>query len=144
MEHGPPFLISNILLEKLPLYADDHDIAVAVVGRERAAYFKSILPILERKGFPQKCPLHGGRSVFLIKAFYTSYFYPEQKAVQYRAVAARTEEARYETERRMAEWGQRQAEKKARAKANSDAWAAKKKKALEEFRAKKAAETKLG
>lgn len=133
--------VTNNALDKLPLFADDHDIAVAIVGKARATYFKSILPILERRGFPRKCPLHGGRSVFLIRLFYQAYYAPEVSAVRYGAESYRGAEQRLLEEEN---WQRRldvKTEKKARAKANSDAWAEKKRRALEEFRAKKGAES---
>ena len=59
----------------LPLFATDHQIAVAVVGKERAAmWVKAVIPQLERKGFPRVDPLHDGRPVPLVKKFYEGYF----------------------------------------------------------------------
>ncbi|MGQ3215626.1 hypothetical protein [Shinella sp.] len=41
-------------LSKLPLFATDHEIAIAVVGKERASmYMKAVIPVLERQGFPK-------------------------------------------------------------------------------------------
>jgi len=132
-------IFTNSALEKLPLFADDSAIAAAIVGTGKAAYFKTILPTLERNGFPRKCPLHGGRSTYLIKLFYMAYYMPERKTVEYRADAVRTEEHTREVEKNWEDFKRAQAEKKARKKANSDSWAERKRVALDQHRAKKAA-----
>lgn len=63
------------LLGKLPLFATDREIAIAIVGKERAAMFvKAVIPQLERKGFPRIDPLHDGRPVPLVRKFYDGYF----------------------------------------------------------------------
>lgn len=63
------------LLSKLPLFATDREIAVAVVGKERASmYIKAVIPMLERSGFPRIDPLHDGRPVPLVRRFYDGYF----------------------------------------------------------------------
>ncbi|MFS8051557.1 hypothetical protein QD357_01895 [Rhizobium sp. BR 317] len=63
------------LLDKLPLFASDREIAIAIVGKERAVMFvKAVIPQLERKGFPRIDPLHDGRPVPLVKRFYDGYF----------------------------------------------------------------------
>ncbi|UNK36607.1 hypothetical protein MNR02_08775 [Shinella sp. H4-D48] len=62
------------LLSKLPLFATDREIAVAVVGKERAAmYVKVVIPMLERQGFPRIDPLHDGRPTLLVRRFYDGY-----------------------------------------------------------------------
>ncbi|TWB19552.1 hypothetical protein FBZ99_101325 [Rhizobium sp. ERR 1071] len=62
-------------LSKLPMFATDREIAIAIVGKERAAMFiKAVIPQLERKGFPRIDPLHDGRPVPLIRKFYDGYF----------------------------------------------------------------------
>ena len=62
-------------LDNLPLFASDREIAVAVVGRARAAYWqRDVLPVLERKGFPAVDPLHTARAVPLVRKFYEDYF----------------------------------------------------------------------
>lgn len=62
-------------LAGLPLFATDKQLAVAIVGKERAAmWLKATLPQLERKGFPRIDPLHDGRAVPLVKKFYDGYF----------------------------------------------------------------------
>lgn len=63
------------LLSALPLFATDQQLAVAIVGKERAAmWIKSVIPQLERKGFPRVDPLHDGRPVPLVMKFYDGYF----------------------------------------------------------------------
>lgn len=60
---------------KLPLFATDKELAVAIVGKERASmWIKAVIPQLERKGFPRIDPLHDGRPVPLVKRFYDGYF----------------------------------------------------------------------
>ncbi|KKX33993.1 hypothetical protein FDR95_05010 [Rhizobiaceae bacterium LC148] len=62
-------------LAKLPLFASDHDLAIAIVGKERAAmWIKTVVPQLERKGFPRRDPLHDGRPIPLVRRFYDAYF----------------------------------------------------------------------
>lgn len=65
----------NDALSKLPLFATDREIAIAVVGKERAAmWIKAVIPQLERKGFPRIDPVHDGRPVPLVMRFYDGYF----------------------------------------------------------------------
>lgn len=62
-------------LSALPLFATDKQLAVAIVGRSRAdMWVKTVIPQLERKGFPRIDPLHDGRPVPLVKKFYDGYF----------------------------------------------------------------------
>lgn len=62
-------------LSKLPLFATDKQLALAIVGRQRASMFvKTVIPQLERKGFPRIDPLHAGRPVPLVQKFYEVYF----------------------------------------------------------------------
>ncbi|MDX0498999.1 hypothetical protein GOC68_22410 [Sinorhizobium medicae] len=62
-------------LSQLPLFATDQQLAVAIVGRDRASmWVKSVIPQLERKGFSRIDPLHDGRSVPLVRRFYDGYF----------------------------------------------------------------------
>ncbi|RDL51779.1 hypothetical protein BLJAPNOD_02920 [Ensifer sp. M14] len=62
-------------LSQLPLFATDRQLAVAIVGKERAAmWIKAVIPQLERKGFPRIDPLHDGRPVPLVRKFYDGYF----------------------------------------------------------------------
>ncbi|WEX07353.1 hypothetical protein [Chelativorans sp. AA-79] len=62
-------------LDHLPLFATDKEIAIAIVGRERAAkWAKESLPILSAKpGFPGVDKFHGGRPVPLVRSFYRKY-----------------------------------------------------------------------
>ncbi|NTF80529.1 hypothetical protein [Rhizobium rhizogenes] len=63
------------LLSELPLFATDQQLAIAIVGKERASmWIKTVIPALERKGFPRIDPLHDGRPVPLVKKFYDGYF----------------------------------------------------------------------
>lgn len=65
----------NDALSKLPVFATDRQLAVAIVGKERAdIWIKTVIPQLERKGFPRVDPLHDGRPVPLVKKFYDGYF----------------------------------------------------------------------
>ena len=57
-------------LDALPLFANDRQIAIAVVGKDRASmWMKVVIPQLERSGFPRIDPLHDGRPVPLVKRF---------------------------------------------------------------------------
>ena len=59
----------------LPLFATDQQLAVAIVGKTRATmWIKTVIPQLDRKGFPRIDPLHDGRPVPLVKKFYEGYF----------------------------------------------------------------------
>lgn len=61
-------------LSKLPIFATDMEIAVAIVGKQRASLFvRAVIPELERKGFPRIDALHDGRPVPLIRKFYEGY-----------------------------------------------------------------------
>jgi hypothetical protein len=58
-------------LSKLPLFATDDEIAIAIVGRKRASEWRrGALQILEARGFPKVDALHGGRPVPLIRKWY--------------------------------------------------------------------------
>lgn len=62
-------------LDALPLFANDRQLAIAIVGKERASmWIKTVIPQLDRKGFPRIDPLHDGRPVPLVKKFYEGYF----------------------------------------------------------------------
>ncbi|MDK1489402.1 hypothetical protein QN219_04940 [Sinorhizobium sp. 7-81] len=66
--------MSSDLLSQLPLFATDQQLAVAIVGRDRATmWVKTVIPQLERKGFPRIDPLHDGRPVPLVRKFYDGY-----------------------------------------------------------------------
>ncbi|HEY1474005.1 MAG TPA: hypothetical protein VGF53_07980 [Pseudolabrys sp.] len=58
------------LLENLPLYAGEDEIALAVLGPDRAPEWGAIAPLLERRGLPKPDPLLGGRYVPAIKVFF--------------------------------------------------------------------------
>lgn len=131
-------VVSNEMLDKLPLFAEDHELVLAIVGKKRAIYFKSVLPTLEREGFPAPCPLHGGRSVHLVRLFYTAKYSMDIRIMESNIQHAAIEKAQRQTDERFAQIARERAEKKARAKANADARAEKKRQALEEFKAKKA------
>jgi hypothetical protein len=61
-------------LSKLPLFATDDELAIAIVGRKRASDWKrGALKLLEYRGFPLVDPLHGGRPVPLVKKWYDNY-----------------------------------------------------------------------
>lgn len=61
-------------LSALPLFATDQQLAVALVGKARAAlWLKRTLPILEARGFPRIDALHEGRPVPLVKRYYDNY-----------------------------------------------------------------------
>ena len=57
------------LLDNLPLYANEDEIALAVLG-SRASEWRSVAPLLERRGLPKADPLLGGRYVPAVKAFF--------------------------------------------------------------------------
>lgn len=67
--------ITNSALDKLPLFASDLELAVAIVGKENASRWKrEVLPTLEHRGFPRFDPLHQGRAIPLVRKFYEGYF----------------------------------------------------------------------
>lgn len=72
---------------KLPLFATDAELSVAIVGRSRAEKWrKERLPTLAAKtGFPPVDPFHGGRAVPLVKMFYDAYLTATAKPVTIRA-----------------------------------------------------------
>ncbi|MGN6307345.1 MAG: helix-turn-helix transcriptional regulator [Mesorhizobium sp.] len=123
--------ITNAALEKLPLFATDLELAIAIVGKQNASRWKrEVLPALEHRGFPKFDALHGGRPVIKVAKFYESYIGATGPGIN----------GAPDSKDNVGTWEERQAEKKAKARANSDAWAEKKRKALEDFRAQKAAE----
>lgn len=117
-------------LSQLPVFATDKEIAIAVAGKTAAEHWrKNVLPILETRGFPRSDALHGGRSTLLVAKFYDGYF----------GVTAGFVYAHPDGEERLGTFS-KQKENWAAAKERSGKWAEKKRKALEEFRAKKASE----
>jgi hypothetical protein len=130
--------------DNLPLFASDKEIAVAIVGKERAPkWLKEGLPYLAvRRGFPPIDAFHGGRAVPLVRRFYEDYLGPVGLHPGYAVDGKENwEERRKPKDRKPGDnVSQSVADKRARAKSYSDAWAEKKRQALEEFRAKKAAD----
>jgi hypothetical protein len=57
-------------LESLPLFASDDAIGAALLGRERVAEFKQIVPLLEARGLPKVDQLMGGRYTRAVIAFF--------------------------------------------------------------------------
>lgn len=69
-----PKTVTNAALDRLPLFATDLEIGVAIVGKKYASLWKrDVIPVLERKGFPAWDPLHQGRPVPLVKRYYADY-----------------------------------------------------------------------
>ncbi|TIW84033.1 MAG: hypothetical protein E5V53_01870, partial [Mesorhizobium sp.] len=69
-----PRNVTNTALDRLPLFATDLEIAVAIVGKKYASLWKrDALPVLERRGFPRFDALHQGRPVPQVKQFYALY-----------------------------------------------------------------------
>jgi hypothetical protein len=59
-------------LDKLPLFATDAELAVAIVGKARAEHWrKAVLPNL--RNFPRKDELHGGWPTPLVWRYYQTY-----------------------------------------------------------------------
>lgn len=63
------------VLDSLPLFATDAELAAAIVGGKRAKqWLREGFPTLAaRPGFPKVDTFHGGRSVALVKRYYESY-----------------------------------------------------------------------
>lgn len=57
-------------LDKLPLFASEEAIAVALMGPGRAVEWRQIVPLLEQRGLPKVDGLLGGRYVPAVKAFF--------------------------------------------------------------------------
>lgn len=138
-----PKTVTNAALDRLPLFASDLEIAVAIVGKKYASLWKrDAIPVLERRGFPRWDPLHQGRPVPHVRQFYALYLGiasgftiappPDGQEREWVPRRERAREPRPEKDGRLTA-----AQRKERAKANAEAWAEKKRKALEEFRAKK-------
>ncbi|QKK18678.1 hypothetical protein [Rhizobium indicum] len=76
------------LFDRLPLFATDDEIAIAIVGRKRASEWKrGALRLLDAKGFPRVDALHGGRPVPLVRKWYNQYLGIEKSYIQAPAVA---------------------------------------------------------
>jgi hypothetical protein len=57
-------------IESLPLFATDDVIGAVLLGPERVAEFKEMVPLLEARGFPKIDTLMGGRYVPAIRAHF--------------------------------------------------------------------------
>lgn len=102
-----PKTVTNAALDKLPLFATDLEIAVAIVGKQNASRWKrDVIPVLERKGFPRWDPLHLGRPVPHIRQFYALYlgitagFTMAKPAGEEKVWVPKRERKRLETERK--------------------------------------------
>lgn len=61
-------------LSKLPMFATDQEIAVAIVGKAKANdWRRGALILLEAQGFPKVDALLGGRPVPLVRKWYSQY-----------------------------------------------------------------------
>ncbi len=61
--------------DHLPMFASDHEIAIAIVGKKAATdWLRKGFPAIEKvPGFPAIDQFHGGRPVPLVKLFYDNY-----------------------------------------------------------------------
>ena len=59
-----------LLLDYLPLFADDSSIGAALFGPERAREWPPIASLLEGRGLPKIDQLMGGRYVPAVRAFF--------------------------------------------------------------------------
>jgi hypothetical protein len=57
-------------MDDLPLFATDEQLSAVVMGPGKVREWLSILPLLERRGFPSIDGLLGGRYVPAVKAFF--------------------------------------------------------------------------
>lgn len=57
-------------LDDLPAFARDDDLAAALMGTGNTSLFRSIVPLLEARGFPKVDGLMGGRYVPAVRAFF--------------------------------------------------------------------------
>jgi hypothetical protein len=62
--------MKRLLLDELPIFADDAAIGQALLGTVRADEWPSLVPLFEREGFPRIDPIMRGRYVPAIKAFF--------------------------------------------------------------------------
>jgi hypothetical protein len=60
----------TITLDRLPLFADDASIGLALLGPGRAREWDKIADLLESRGLPKIDTLMGGRYVPAVKAFF--------------------------------------------------------------------------
>jgi len=61
-------------LIKLPLFATDAELGVALMGRERACEWSKLAHLYERQGLPKVCPIMGGRYVPAVRAFFDQQY----------------------------------------------------------------------
>lgn len=61
-------------LERLPLFADDAAIGLALLGPARACEWKALAPLYERQGLPKIDKVMGGRYVPAVKAFFDQQY----------------------------------------------------------------------
>lgn len=54
-------MMGRAALEPASLYLTDEEIAPLVMGKRRAKEWSGVVTVLERRGFPPKDPLFGGR-----------------------------------------------------------------------------------
>lgn len=57
-------------LDDLPMFAGDDDLATALLGTGKITVFRSVVPLLEARGFPKVDGLMGGRYVPAVRAFF--------------------------------------------------------------------------
>lgn len=57
-------------LDDLPAFADDDQLATALMGTGKTTAFRGIVPLLEARGFPKVDGLMGGRYVPAVRAFF--------------------------------------------------------------------------
>jgi hypothetical protein len=57
-------------LDQLPAFASEDDLATALLGTGKITVFRSVVPLLEARGFPKIDGLLGGRYVPAVKAFF--------------------------------------------------------------------------
>jgi len=60
----------RLTFAELPLFAGEHELAVALVGPERAGEWKAIVPLYEARGFPKIDPMMRGRYTRAVLAFF--------------------------------------------------------------------------
>jgi hypothetical protein len=57
-------------LDQLPAFASEEQLAVALMGAGKTCAFRSVVPLLEERGFPRIDGLMGGRYVPAVRAFF--------------------------------------------------------------------------
>ena len=60
--------------DNLPLFADDREIGLAVLGRKRAGDWSNIAALLEGRGLPTINAVMGGRYTPAVKAFFDKQY----------------------------------------------------------------------